>query len=410
MSDIIIIGGGASGIATAIMTKQRCPKCSVTVLESQDRILKKLLVTGNGQCNISNKNCSIENYHGEDITLASNIINQFDYRKQVQFFDSLGLPIVFEQSGKGYPMSYQAAAVVDTLRFKVEELGIKLHCNCEVLKVDKVGKIFNVYCKEETFQGCCVVIACGGEAGGKLGSKSGYTLFKNLGHKINQTNPSIVQLKSDSPIVKQLKGVKVNALCKITQNNRTQRSQAGEVLFCDYGLSGPAVLQLSRVASLNKNCTVKIDFLPETTENQLFETLRKRKSLLQTRFLADFLTGMLNKRLGQVIIKQSQLGLQDLVSSLSDRDMHTITHNIKNLCFSITGTTGMANAQVTAGGASLKQFSCDTLMSKKINGLFACGEVLDVDGDCGGFNLAWCWACANAVSKGIQQLLKETLK
>lgn len=410
ISDIIIVGGGASGIATAIMTKLKHPDCSIVVLEARDRILKKLLITGNGQCNISNKSCSTENYHGDEISQAIEIIRQFNFEKQQHFFELLGLPIVFEQNNKGYPMSYQAAAVVDSLRFKIEELGITVYCNYEVLKVTEADGLFNVFCKDKALQSRFVVIACGGEAGGRLGSTAGYTLLKSFGHKINPTSPAIVQLKSDSPIVKQLKGIKVNALCEISHNSRILKRQSGEVLFCDYGLSGPAVLQLSREAATNKSCSLKLDLLPEISETALFEILSKRKNLLKNRLLTDFLTGILNKRLGQTVIKHSNLNLQNQASSLCEADLRAISHTIKNLYFNITGTTGMTNAQVTAGGASLRQFFYDTLMSKKVKGLFACGEVLDVDGDCGGFNLAWCWACAATVSKGIEKLLKDTLK
>lgn len=403
MKDLIVIGGGASGVATAIMAKKENPNLAITILEKNDRILKKLAVTGNGRCNILNKKIAIDNYHGTGKDLAISLINRFDINQQELFFESLGTPIIYEEN-KGFPMSKQATSVVDCLRFSANELGIETVLNSTVTDIKKENGVFKITTENETFIAQSVLVSCGSVAGGKLGSESGYSLLKGLGHKILERYAAIVQIKTDKTYISALKGIKVNANCSILVDNEVKRTEYGEVLFCDYGLSGPPILQLSRIASKNKKSVISIDFFNEFSLSDLKLILEQRKITLKSREISEFFTGMINKRLGQTIIKRCNISLSDTVDKLTNKDIENISYLLKNYTIKTNGTTGMANAQVAAGGADAREFD-DNLMSKKVSGLFATGEVLDIDGDCGGYNLAYCWAAASAASNGINLYL-----
>lgn len=402
MTDVITVGGGASGIAAAIMIKRLLPEASVTVLEANDRVLKKLLTTGNGRCNITNRSFDADRYHGEDPALAENIISKFPPEKQAEFFESIGVPIVFEPDGKAYPMSYQASSVVDCLRFAAAENGVTVKTDVRVSSVQRANGGFALNADREYL---CrnLIIAAGGQAGGKLGGDSGYMLLKQLGHKINERRPSIVQIKTKGGAARSLKGIKTNARVRVISKSAATATAVGEVLFCDYGLSGPAVMQVSRAVSFDPNATVSLDLFPEIEPDRLTKIVTKRAKLIGCRPISELLTGMLNKRIAAAVIKPLGIDLNREVRTLTDSQIGLTSNAFKNFRFACDGTLGFRDAQVTAGGASTAQFFAESLMSKKASGLYATGEVLDIDGDCGGFNLSWCWSSANAVALDISQ-------
>lgn len=387
MNDIAVIGGGAAGLAFAICVKRANPDVSVVIYEARDRVGKKIAVTGNGRCNISNSNIKRMNFHG-DGELAEKCLAAFDFEEQKAFFESLGVPFKVE-GDKAFPHSLQASSVVDALRFAVEESGVELLVGTAVESVTRDGEYF--VCKtatgSERFRS--VVVATGGKAGGKLGDESGYRILKSLGHKIEPLSPSIVQLKTDTSVVRQLKGIKVDAVVNMSSSLGTRR-EFGEVLFCDYGLSGPPVLQVSRLA-MGEHPIVTLDVVPDYEKEQLIEMLSKKVRAYPDRPLSELFTGLLHKRIGQVITKSCGFSLDSKFSELSELDILSIVDHLKSMRFKVQGTTGFENAQVTAGGADTAQFF-HNLMSKKAKGLFAIGEVLNVDGDCGGFNLAFAWS------------------
>ena len=403
MTDTVIIGGGASGLMTAVRLKQICPEVSVTLLERSDRVGKKLLITGNGRCNISNIDLKASRYHG-DGGFAARIISNFDFNSQKSFFNDLGVLFCELEEGKVYPKSLQAGSVVDALRFSAEELGVKIILNSKVTEVKRTQNGFSVAAGGKEINCRTAVVATGGQAGGKLGSGDGYAILKSLGHKIENVFPSIVQIRTAPEVVRQLKGIKVMADVTLSSSAGT-RTEYGEVLFCDYGLSGPPVLQVSRLAE-GENATVYLDVLPDMNENEIKKEVMRRAEIFQKRHLSELFVGYLNKRLGQVALKTAGLDINALCGVINEKTAVKIAEILKNWKFKVVGTTGFENAQVTAGGAQTAQFF-DTCMSKKASGLFAVGEVLNVDGDCGGFNLAFCWASANAAALGLKEYLEK---
>ena len=388
MFDICVVGAGASGMTAAIAAKSAAPHLRVAIIERNDRVGKKLALTGNGRCNISNENISVENYHGENPRFCEYALSTFDLNKTKEFFEKLGVIFKSESGGKLYPYSYQASSVVDAMRFAIERLGVKLITDCEITAVKKEDSGF-LFSGKSQLQSKTIIIAAGGKSGGKIASDSGYRLLTSLGHTVTPLYPAIVQIRTDTSLARQLKGVKVNATVSVLKNGKSVENDYGEVLFCDYGLSGPPVLQLSRY--LKRGDEVSLDLMPEYSPSELCEIINRRTENLIGCDCADFFAGMLQKRLGQVILKSVGININDS-ADFTSAQINSIANRIKDFRFEFECTNGFQNAQVTHGGAETRSFSDKTMMSKKCDGLYACGEVLDIDGDCGGFNLQWAWS------------------
>lgn len=358
----IIIGAGASGLACGIRLKQNNSENGVIILERLNQAGKKILATGNGRCNLSNKNA-----HGSD--------------KVLEFFASLGLVTKCDNEGRIYPYSNQAAAVVDILINKCNELGIEIITDCTVEKMDKD---LTITTNQGIFTADNVVIACGGKAQKNLGSDgSGYDILKSLGHSITPLSPALVQLTSSSKYPRALKGHRVKCNMSILLDNEIIDSEYGEVLFTDYGLSGIVTMNLSHIAAKNfaqkkpEKCHAVLDLIPDMTENELTEYLNKYKSL----------NGILGKELSNIIYKQA------------DGDIIKTAKYAKCWKLIITGTKGFDFAQITEGGASLNEF--ENYKSKLVDGLYACGEILDRQFKCGGYNLNHAWLSGIEVADSI---------
>lgn len=394
-TDVIIIGGGAAGLCAAVYLKQKSSKTTVRILEALPRVAKKLITTGNGRCNISNKNISLDRYHGENKEFCAFALEKYNLSVCEEFFENIGIPFIYEED-KAYPASLQAGSVVDCLRFAAEDLGVIIHTDTKVTAINTMGKGYKIIADKMSFIAENVIIATGGLSGGeKLGCDgSMLKLLKKAGFAVTETTPSIVQIKTENDITKQLKGIKVDALVRLQSGDKLLKKDFGEVLFTDYGLSGPPVMQVSREASKTRNTTIFLDLMPNTELDTLCQIIEKRVGLLKSRPLEEFFTGMFNKRLGQVILKAAGLKLSDKSAVLDTCTVKKVAFIIKNMKFAVTGTTGFANAQVTAGGLDTRQFCDSTMESKDCKNLYCVGEILDIDGDCGGFNLQWAWSSA----------------
>ncbi len=389
--DIAIIGGGASGLVAAITAKRCNPKLSVALFESNPRVGKKLLTTGNGRCNLGNAGTLLGRYHG-DTDFAEMVLNRFGTQDTVNFFSSIGVECVELEENKLYPMSLQANAVVDQLRFFADEIGVETLTEHRVENIEHKGNSFIVYVNDTTYNAKKVIISTGGCATPKSGSKGdGYALLTNFGHKKTPTRPAIVQVVTNTDLTKALAGIKIEGEISLT-TKKGSRTEKGEILFTDYGLSGPPVLQISRMVAECGQGDISIDILPDVDFNEVFSILKRRKEVLKSRTVDHLLLGFLNKRVGEVIIKSTGISLSTPISEIKEKDLKEITAKIKKFKITATGTKGFDNAQVTAGGISTKDFDANTMESKLQKGLYATGEVLDVDGDCGGFNLQWAWA------------------
>lgn len=392
-TEIAVIGGGASGLMAAITAKKSGKE--VVILERKDRILKKVLITGNGRCNITNVNANISNYFGKNISSVENILNKFTPQDTINFFNGLGIVCNEENRGKVYPLSGQASSVVDALRFEAEKLGIKIETEFYVRKIEKDGFKFKIYSEDrKKIEAGRVILAAGGQSYSELGSNgSGFELAKELGHSVTKLSPSIVQLKTEKNQVKGLQGIKTDVVVTAYGDNKKICTYDGELLFTDYGISGNVVFNISFVMPLYKNVEFEIDFMEKFDYNELYEMLKERKKIMSHLTMENYFNGMINKKLGQFLSKVS--GIEKLskpVKDLSDSDIRKLCTVLKKYRVKILETTGFKNAQVTAGGVSLDEVNTETLESKIVKGLYFSGEVLDVYGECGGFNLQWAWA------------------
>ena len=386
-----IIGGGAAGMAAALAASEK-QDVQVILLERQARVGKKLSATGNGRCNLTNLHANQGGYHGEDPSFASFALEKYNVEETLNWFHSLGLFTVAEDSGRVYPYSDQANSVVDILRFALERENIRLETGFEVEKVKKTGETFRLEGTGGTLECDRLIIACGGLAGTKLGgTMSGYKLLRGFGHKCTKLRPTLVQLKSSWPGAASLKGVRANCHAWILHNGEVFAQSRGELQFTEYGLSGPVIFEISRdVCSDRGEWVCRLDLLPEIEENVLKQELLRRKNT--TLPVSELLTGILHNRLGRVIVQSVGISGYVPISQLEDSEIDSVCEAVKGFEVTLTEPMGMDSAQVTAGGIVTKEFDRETLESKLVPGLYACGEVLDIDGDCGGYNLQWAWS------------------
>lgn len=401
---VAIIGGGAAGMAAAIAAAEN-PNVQVVLLERQSRVGRKLQATGNGRCNLSNIYASKSHYHGEDVSFAEPALAAMGVQETLSFFRGLGLFTVTEESGKVYPYSDQANSVVDVLRLALSKPNITLRTGFEVDKISLKEGGFAVSGGDETIFCNKLIVACGGLAGTKLGgSMSGYKLLGKLGHKSTRLRPSLVQLKSAWGGLASLKGVRANCNVKIYKDDTLHRESVGEIQFTDYGLSGPVIFEVSRDACQGAGkWTAILDMLPHCTSEQLKVELQRRVG--KEIPVEDLMTGILHNRLGRVLTKAAGIVGKISAVELTDNELDEIVHIVKGFEVVLTEPMGMENAQVTAGGILTEGFDPYTMESKLVPGLYACGEVLDIDGDCGGYNLQWAWSSGTLAGKAAGGLL-----
>ena len=385
-----IIGGGASGMTAALWAAKNGNE--VLLLERQARVGRKLLATGNGRCNLSNSKLDFTNYHGEDPEFAKFALKSYPVDNTLRWFDSLGLYTVTEDSGRVYPYSDQANSVVDVLRFALQRANVEVLTDFEVMKARKTADGFLVESRDRQISCDRLIIACGGLAGTKLGgTMSGYQLLRSFGHHATRLRPALVQVKSDWQGCASLKGVRTNCHAAVYHNGNLYSQSTGELQFTQYGLSGPVIFEISRdVCQGAGQWICKLDFIPDYSKENLEHILQCRRN--KDLPVEDFLTGILHNRLGRVLTQAAQLRGNRPTLELSDMEIHDLSEIIKGFEVPLTEALGMDSAQVTAGGILTSEFNPETMESRLVSGLYACGEVLDIDGDCGGFNLQWAWS------------------
>lgn len=407
--DNIIVGGGASGLMAAIVAKDLGK--DVAILESTDRVGRKILTTGNGRCNISNAKVASPfiNYHSQNDNFFNFCLENFNIDDTKNLFLSLGLPLTQLENGRLYPKSFQASSVVDILRLALEEKNIPVYTNCKVETIHK-NKCFNISTNNEEhplFTCNKVVLACGGKSAVKTGSDgSGYGLAKKLGHSLVPTLPAIVQLKLKYDHLKALSGIKFDGAASVVVNNDVIRCEKGEILFTDYGISGPPILQISRIASISlyekKNVKIVVDMMPESSQDDIDNFIYGHLAMLSHRSISNALIGVVNKKLIPIFLKD--LGIQNIHTPCCELDWKytdLISKRLKKWEFECIDTNGFNSAQLTQGGINTKEVDDKTLESKITKGLYFCGEILDVNGDCGGFNLQWAWSSGALIGNSL---------
>ncbi len=391
-----IIGGGAAGLflAASLSTKYG----AIALFERGERVGRKLSATGNGQGNITHRAPEKTPYFSsekEGITLAQTLVEKRDDNALCDFFQSLGILVVFDERGRGYPTGRQASSLTDALRFYVEERGVQTHVNCTVTKIEKVDGAFRLTCLDgKTFTAQRVALCTGGKAAKNFGTDgSAYALAQSFGHTVTPLYPSLVQLKTDTAAIRSLKGVRVFD-AQVTakwQEGKVEKTHTlrGDILFTDYGVSGDAIFRLSAFIADKKGASLSIDFLPDVSAQTLRLTLERKTRAFPRRERGELLCGIVNNPLGRAIMKRVQNGEDAAVVAC-----------VKAFTLAVQGTLGFDYAQVTKGGIPVTEVD-EQLQSRKAEGLYFAGEILDIDGECGGYNLHWAYASACAVAAAI---------
>jgi predicted Rossmann fold flavoprotein len=394
--NIAVIGAGASGMMASIFALQNGH--SITIFEKNSKVGKKILASGNGRCNITNKNPKLENYHSSNIEIAQKILDRFSTKDTQKFFFDIGLPLVEgEKQNRLYPMSLQATSVADLLYRRLIELGANILLDTAIVKIIHKDKftLFADSSKKYSFDK--VIISAGSKAQSKLGgSLDGYRFADYFGHKIEETNPSLVQLVSNSPYLKHISGVRFVGSARLFVDNKNIANSTGDILFTKYGLSGSSILEISRGASVatqkSNQIRVELDLIPDISDDRLMDMLAKRIISLKSKTVFALLEGFTNKKLINMILKETKISSNKISESLQKNELGRLGYVFKHLSFDIIDTKGYDFCEVSTGGVSLKDVEPKSMESKLCKGVYFCGEVLDVDGDCGGFNLQWAWS------------------
>ncbi len=388
-----IIGGGASGLMSAVELL-RAPNAisgeEIVILEKNDRVGKKLVATGNGQGNLTNRNISSENYYG-DKKFINSFIEAEKHINIKEYLESLGIFLIEGKDGKMYPLSRQASAVLDIIRFNLMKNGVEERTDCQVTSIDKKGEIFYLSTSKGQVLAKRVIFSAGGAVAKQFGTDgSAYKILENLGHKVTPVYPSLVQLKTNTDLIRSLKGLKETAKVSAIVGGREIKSAVGDILFTEFGVSGSTIFELSAVITDKKESELKIEFLPEIKEQEIVEIIEQRQKLGYFSS-ADLLVGLINKRVAQAVMKTAK-----------DSSAKGLARALKNFRLTVTGNLGFNYAQVTKGGIRTDEINEKTMESKLIDNLFVVGEALDIDGDCGGYNLTFAFISGIISAKKIK--------
>lgn len=380
---VVIVGGGAAGLVAAISAARAGAR--VTLLEAGSRVGRKILASGNGRCNLSNTGVAPDVYNTPDFVAP--VLAGCGCEDVRAFFKDLGLLTYADAEGRVYPITNAANSVLDVLRLECAHLGVAERSGFEVARVRRAEGGLLLHSREgEAVEADAVVVASGG----------GASVLEGLGHERVPLWPVLVPLATDTRSIRGLSGVRVRCEGHVLDGaGVTLASERGELLFRDYGVSGIMILDLSRTAT--PGCTLSLDFFPELDAAGMAALLEERTAMLGWRSAGTFFNGMLHTRIGQAMLRAAGVPFETPAALM---DVPTLTRLLKGFPLAVTGVADPAQAQVTRGGAAVEGFEATTMESRLAPGVFAAGEVLDVDGRCGGFNLHWAWASGIAAGRG----------
>ena len=409
MKKIVVIGGGISGFTSAINAKN--DNNEIIILEGKESPLKKLLITGNGRCNYFNEEFIPSKYHSSNEDILKDLITQENKIKILNFFENIGI-VPRIKDGYYYPYSNQAVSVKNSFLKEIDNKNIKIKLNSYVKDIKKENDKFLVFCNNETIICDKVIISTGGKSYSKTGSDGfGYNMCEKLGHTINKTLPGLVGLKCEGSFFKKLNGVRSKATVSLFINDKFVEKEIGEVQFTNYGLSGICIFNLSSLVSRaleeKEKVKISINFLEDLAINNkddFKEFFLSMNSNLLNRIISDFLDNLLNYKLTNVILDRTRMNGDKLLSEFTENEINVLGKNLLYFSVNVIDTNGYDMAQVTTGGVSLCEIDPLTFQSKLIPGLYLTGEVLDVDGICGGYNIAFAVLSGIIAGESVKKL------
>lgn len=395
--NVCVIGGGASGLVSAVCAALAGD--NVKILEVRDRVGKKILATGNGKCNMTNADMSLSHYHGlkseeDSRALVSAVFERFPQKETLRFFEELGIVVMYK-NGYAYPNSEQASSVLDVLRYKLDAFGVKIICDCNISDIRRDKDGFSIVTNQGKISADKVILSCGSRASLADNIPDGYSLAKKLGHTVVGPLPALVPITSPDPVFKSLSGIRVRgSIAVFDEKNNLIADDKGEIQLANYGISGiPAFMvsyQVAKYIKMGRKLTAVMDFMPECSMDELKDMLKNRAAN-SYKTAENYLIGFLNKNLALAIIKECGIDLKLGCDKLTDEMIDNIAGHIKSFTAELSGTKALKDAQVSAGGIDVCEVN-PNLESKKVKGLYFAGEMLDVHGDCGGYNLQWAFS------------------
>lgn len=412
MKEVVIVGGGASGLFAAIALKKMVGnKANITIVERLERVGKKVLATGSGKANFSNSQLNSKKYNHPHF--VNKLFKEFGYKETVKFFNDLGLLTIEGSEGRAYPKSESSSSLLDVMRNQIRSLGIEEKCNFDVKKITKVkGQYIVENTRGIRLTADYVIMAAGGTSTRVLGSNgTGHTIMKNLKVKITSVEPGLVGIKTDEQSVKGLEGIRSKAKVRlyVKKNKDYVWENDGEIQFKIGGMSGIVIMEMaSQISRMNivgeqHASHFTVDFCPEFSKEELTKLLTNRRNELNDYTNANYLIGMFHKKLAAIILKKAKVDVVGYVKDMTNKDIDRIVKVIKECPFIIKGLDSFDKSQVTVGGVELKEIVGDTMEIRKLPNFYVCGEIVDIDGDCGGFNLQWAWTSAYTAAKAISK-------
>lgn len=406
---IAIIGAGAAGIIAGITAKRENKDLQIDLFDINSAIGKKILASGNGRCNISNMDCSVQNYIGENPNFVEFALKQFDYNSFKKFCKSIGLFLDEKEDGKVYPLSNEAKSVVNLLQNTLESLGINLILDTKVLDIQKEQENFKVVTNQKEYKDYDrVLISSGLGAAPQLNaSEDGINIASNFGHSFNPTYPSLVGLHTNFEQNSRIQGVKTDSIVTLFIDGQKEKEIKGDLLFTKYGVSGFAILDISQYAvyplSLYQNVQIAVNLFPNLGRNEvlgmvesLFKTVPKQNAM-------QLLTGIISNKLAPIIFELCKIDKESKAEDINAKQIRAIVNTLINWRFKITDTQGFKHAEASGGGVRVDEVDSKTFESKKCRGLYFAGEVLDIVGNRGGYNLQFAWASGYLVGKDISK-------
>ncbi len=408
--EIIVVGAGAAGMTAAIFAAKE--GADVLILEHMETAGKKILATGNGKCNYTNSRQGVENYYGDDPAFVLPVMEQFSFDDTLSFFDELGI-YPKEKNGYYYPASEQASCVREVLLRQLDLLGVNIVYNCGIRSIERQKDAFCFETKSGYLYSRLCLMATGGCAAKKTGSDgSGFLYPQKMGHRIIDVVPALVQLQGKESFFKEIAGIRAEAVIKLYIDGRLAATESGELQLTDFGISGIPVFQLSRLAAKalkkRQNVCAQINFSPNLAEEEL-------KKILARRFdragidAAGALLGMYNRKLIPLFLRLARIDEKTDAENVSSKQLAGLAGVIRKFRVSIIGTKKFDTAQATAGGIDTKEIDNKTLESKLVRGLYFAGEMIDIDGRCGGYNLQWAWSSGYVAGTSAARKIRESV-
>jgi hypothetical protein len=392
--DVAIIGAGPAGIMAAISAKRK--GASVILIEKNTLIGRKILATGNGRCNITNRFTKVDNYHGSNPEFIKSVLASFDQHETMKFFENLGLILKEEDRGRMFPRTNQAISVVDILKHELEKLKVEIKLDSEVKKIENKSGWEITLSNGLIINSDKLIVTTGGRAAHQFGSSGdGHFWMKNMGHSIVSVYAALVPVETKETWVKDIQGLKVEAEASFFVDQEVISKKSGDLIFTHYGLSGPAIMSQARFVAPfvgNKVVQVQLDFMADQSAKELDEMIVKIFDNSGNKSVKNALIGLIPAKLILIILRQSHIDKNKKTTAISKIERENIARNLKSLTLNISKLRPLKEAQVTRGGISTEEINAETLESKKLKKLYFAGEIMDVDGDSGGFNLQWTWS------------------